>query len=184
MNKKLILNISYGVSMVVGIVILGAGIGVYEASLKTPQYANYLTIQKIDELNSQKDSNEDITLPSYYLSTNDWNSYQKNLTNDEKNQFKNSIKIFFNQYSSYDTFYNEYKKSGYNDQEIKNMYDIFTTVYSLNVDYSADNSGVITGNTVMDALVPIGAIIFVVFLVLLIVNIVKGKKQKEKVVNK
>lgn len=183
MNKKLILNISYGASMVVGIAILGAGIGVYEASLKTPQYANYLTIQKIAEYNSKIIYPEEDGASSYFLTTNSYNNWQSSLTADDKNKFKNDVKLFSSQFPKYEDFYNDYK-TGRTDEEVQNMWNIYTSIMSLNVDYSADNSGVVTGNTVMDALVPIGAIIFVVFLVLLIVNIVKGKKQKANVVNK
>lgn len=182
MNKKLILNISYGASMVVGIAILGAGIGVYEASLKTPQYANYLTIQKIAKYNSKIIYPED-EASSYFLTTNSYNNWQSSLTVDGKNQFKDNAKSFSSQFPKYEDFYNTYKTNR-TDEEVQNMWNIDTSIMSLNVDYSADNSGVVTGNIVMDALVPIGAIIFVVFLVLLIVNIVKGKKQKANVVNK
>lgn len=182
MNKKLILNISYGASMVVGIAILGAGIGVYEASLKTPQYANYLTIQKISEYNSKITSPED-EASSYFLTTNSYNNWQSSLTADDKNQFKNMIKSFSSQYPTYEIFYENYKNTR-TDDEVQNMWNIDMSIMSLNVDYSADDSGVATGNTVMDVLVPIGAIIFVVFLILLIVNIIKGKKQKTNVVNK
>lgn len=172
MNKKLVLNICYSIGMVAGIIILAAGVGVHESSMTIEQssqttnyeYENYLTIQKIIEYNNQKDSNEDMEVNSCYLSVDGYNNYQKSLSDDQKKSQKESANQFNNKYPSYDTFYNEYKNYGYTDDEVKNMRDIMSSIFSLNLDYGADNtkamvektdSEIKTDNTIMYVLVPI-----------------------------